>query len=244
MLIEGFEYPPAFMMTYNPQYYPSLVESCGFRKEKDLLALMLEEGSHRGKRDLLARLAQKITDKGFVQIRNADPKRFHSEVTLMKSIYDAAWGQNWGFVPMSDGEVEDMAQNLLKIIDLDFVFLVYYKDKPAGFCLIVPDVNPLLRRLNGRLGIMGLLKIAMYRKEITGLRGLLFGFKPTHQKLGLPLVAFDHLNKLRENKQQYKYLELGWNLEDNQDINQFELDLGARILKKYRIFGKRLGAGP
>ncbi|MBM3299288.1 MAG: acyl-CoA N-acyltransferase [Deltaproteobacteria bacterium] len=240
MLIEGFEFPPTFMMTYNPKYYPSLVESCDFRKEKDLLALLLDKRPGSGKREFIARLAQKITEKGFVHLRNLDLNSLHSEVAMMKSLYEEAWGKNWGFVPMTDTELMEMAGNLRKLLDPDFAFFVYYKDEPAGFCLIVPDVNPLLRRLNGKLGIMSLLKIALYRKEITGLRGLLFGFKPKYQKLGLPLVAFDHLDRVQENTPQYKYLELGWNLEDNHDINQFEMDLGARIYKKYRIYGKQL----
>jgi hypothetical protein len=238
LLIEGYEYPPTFMMTYNPPYYASLVESCGSRKEKDLLALIMTADVGEEKRDYLERVAERIRQKGKVRIRTAVMSDFPSEIDLIKGIYDEAWSRNWGFVPMSDDELMEMGKNLLQIVDPDFAFFVYYNDEPVGFCLIVPDINPLLRRLNGKTGLLGLAKMYLYRNEIRGLRGLLFGFKRTHQKLGLPLVAFDHVNKLRSAKKQYRYLELGWNLEDNHDINQFEQDIGARVYKRYRVYRK------
>jgi hypothetical protein len=240
MLIEGFEYPPAFMMTYNPRYYAALAESYGLTKEKDLWALILKDGNSGEKRPFLERVAQRIQEKGNVRIRPADISRFAEEIPLIKGIYDSAWSSNWGFVPMSDGELVEMGRNLVSIVDPDLVFFVYYNDEPVGFCLIVPDINPLLQRLNGKMGPLGFLKVRLYKNDIKGLRGLLFGFKHSHQKMGLPLVAFQHLNHLRAAKQRYEYLELGWNLEDNHDINQFEMDLGARVYKRYRVYGKPL----
>lgn len=242
MLIEGFEHPPAIMMTYNPPYYVSLAESYGFYKEKDLLALVMTRTEGAGKRTTLEALADRIMEKSNVRIRRANLDNLDSEIGIIKSIYDSAWSRNWGFVPMTDEELVEMARNLSRIIDPDFVFFVYYGEEPVGFCLILPDINPLLRRLGGKVGLLGLLKLSLYRKEVTGLRGLLFGFKDSHRKLGLPLVAFAHLNRLRQQKKQYHYLELGWNLEDNHDINEFEIDLGARIYKRYRIFGKSVAA--
>lgn len=244
MLIEGFDLPPTIMMCYNPPYYPNLVESYGFTKEKDLLALVLDKESEKAQagRNLLSRLAKRICEKGKVVIRNARRENFESEMALIKELYHAAWAPNWGFVPMTNEELNEMGQNLVRFMDPELVFFVYYNDEPVGFCIIIPDINPVLKRLNGKIGVLGLLKIPMYKKEIVGLRGLLFGFKRSHQKLGLPLVAFDHLNRLRtEKKPHYQYLEFGWNLEDNHDINQFEMDLGARIWKRYRIYGKKVG---
>ncbi|MBI5568456.1 MAG: acyl-CoA N-acyltransferase [Desulfomonile tiedjei] len=244
MLIQGFERPPTFMMTYNPPYYVSLAETYGFYKEKDLLAMVVTRATGAEMRVMLNRTAQRIVEKENVRIRNANIKDFRAEIALMKDLYEAAWSRNWGFVPMSADELVEMGENLVRIIDPDLLFFVYYSEEPVGFCVIVPDINPVLKRLNGKLGILGMLKASLlYRNEIKGLRGLLFGFKPTHRQLGLPLVAFDWLNRLHMQKTQYEYLELGWNLEDNHDIIQFQIDLGARVYKRYRIFGKPVGTG-
>lgn len=237
MLIEGFEHAPTIMMTYNPLYYPKLVHSAGYVKEKDLLALLIEETDRTSQR--VERLARRITRKNNLSVRPFNKKDFIADTRLMADIYHECWRENWGFVPMNDGEVDLMAQNLRRIADTDLVVFVYHGDDPAGVALILPDINPLLKRLNGKIGVLGLMKLAMYRREITGLRGLLFGFRKRYQKIGLPLVAFDYVNRVGREKN-YKYLELGWNLEDNASINQFDKEVGGRVYKRYRIYGKGL----
>jgi hypothetical protein len=238
MLLEGFEYPPTIMMTYNPPYYIPLVESCGFSKEKDLVALLLKKTDRATAR--VERLARRIRKNNNISIRNADKRQFDSEMAIFQDIYNAAWSHNWGFVPMTEGEMHEMAKEMVRIMDPDLIFFLYYDKEPVGICLMLPDINPLLKRLNGKIGLLGLIKVLLYKHEIKGARGLAMGFKKSHQRLGLPLVAFDHLMKLWDKKTEYEYVEFGWNLEDNDDINKFELELGCRIYKKYRIFRKEL----
>jgi hypothetical protein len=237
LLVEGFEYAPTVMMTYNPPYYGNLVESQGFAKEKDLIALMVEKDDRTSQR--VERLARRIMRKSSITIRTLNLKDVENEVALIGDIYTECWSENWGFVPMTKEEMREMARNLRRIADPDLVFFLYYNDDPAGVGLVVPDINPLLRRLNGQMGLLGLIKIALYKKEIKGLRAMLFGVRKNYQKLGLPLVAFDYMNRTSRQKN-YQYLELGWNLEDNDSINQFDLEVGGKPLKRYRIYRKDL----
>jgi hypothetical protein len=185
------------------------------------------------------RLAARVMRNKNIYVRTANKKSFQSEMEIFKDIYNSAWSKNWGFVPMSEDEMTFLGKELLQIMDPELVFFVYYDGQPVGAGLILPDINPLLVRLDGKMGPLGLLKVLLYRKEIKGLRGLTMGFKKSYQRLGLPLVAFDHLNRVAREKG-YQYIELGWNLEDNDDINSFEIQLGGRINKKYRIFRKSL----
>ena len=238
LLIEGFDYPPALMMTYNPPYYPRLVESCGFTKEKDLFAFLID-GDYRLP-EWMDRLAERMAQKKGIHIRRSRLKDPDSEFALIREIFNDCWSGNWGFVPLSDNETREMEKNVVKIADPDLAFFIYYEDEPAGVCVILPDINPLLKRLNGRIGLSGLLKILMYRREITGLRGLLFGIKEKYRQLGLPMLAFRHLYEVVRKKEKYRYLELGWTLEDNESINFLVEEAGARIHKKYRIFRKSL----
>jgi hypothetical protein len=237
MLIDGFDSPPTVMMTYNPDYYIPLAESCGFQKEKDLVAIMILPNDKADAR--VHRLAARVMRNKNIYVRTANKKSFQSEMEIFKDIYNSAWSKNWGFVPMSEDEMTFLGKELLQIMDPELVFFVYYDGQPVGAGLILPDINPLLVRLDGKMGPLGLLKVLLYRKEIKGLRGLTMGFKKSYQRLGLPLVAFDHLNRVAREKG-YQYIELGWNLEDNDDINSFEIQLGGRINKKYRIFRKSL----
>jgi len=238
LLIEGFEYPPALMMTYNPPYYPRLAESCGFTKEKDLLAFLID-GDYRLP-EWMDRLAEKITKKKGVHIRRFCPKEEDAEFALIREIYNASWSGNWGFVPLSDEEMRDIQKSVMTFADPDLAFFIYYEDEPAAVCVIFPDINPLLKRLNGRIGLLGLLKALIYRREIKGLRLLMFGIKEKYRQLGLPMLAFHHIYEIARKQKKYQYLEMGWTLEDNESINSLIEEAGAKRYKKYRIFRKPL----
>lgn len=238
LLIEGFDYPPALMMPYTPPYYPRLVESCGFAKEKDLVAFLIE-GAYRLP-EWMDRLAERIAKKRGVHIRRGQPKDADSEFALIREIYNASWSDNWGFVPLSDNEMRDIQKQVMDFVDPDFVFFIYYDSEPAAVCVIFPDINPLLKRLNGRIGLMGVLKYLLYRREIRGLRCLLFGIKEKYRQLGLPMLAFHHIFEVVREKGKYNYLEMGWTLEDNEAINSLAEEAGAKPYKKYRIFSKSL----
>jgi hypothetical protein len=238
LLIEGFDYPPALMMTYNPPYYPKLVESCGFAKEKDLLAFFMD-GDYRLP-EWMDSLAGRIARKKGIQIKHINLKNADAEFALIREIYNDSWSKNWGFVPLSDSEIQDIQKNLMKFADLDLAFFIYYENEPAAVCVIFPDINPLLKRLNGHIGVIGLLKAILYRREIKGMRSLIFGIKDKYRQMGIPILAFHHIYEIVREKKKYQYLELGWTLEDNESINSLIEESGAKAYKKYRIFRKSL----
>jgi hypothetical protein len=238
LLVEGFDYLPALMMPYNPPYYSSLVESCGFAKEKDLLAFLID-GDYRLP-EWMDSLAGRIARKKGIRIRPFRPKDEDAEFALIKEIYNDSWSANWGFVPLSDEEIRDIQKSVMTFADPDLAFFIYYEDEPAAVCVIFPDINPLLKRLNGRIGLLGLLKALLYRREITGLRCLLFGIKDKYRQLGIPMLAFHHIFEVVRQKDKYRSLELGWTLEDNAAVNTLAVEAGARPYKRYRIFRKSL----
>ena len=238
LLVEGFDYLPALMMSYNPPYYSRLVESCGFAKEKDLLAFLID-GDYRLP-EWMDSLAGRIARKKGIRIRPFRPKDEDAEFALIKEIYNDSWSANWGFVPLSDEEMKDIQKSVMTFADPDLAFFIYYEDEPAAVCVIFPDINPLLKRLNGRIGLLGLLKALLYRREITGLRCLMFGIKEKYRQMGIPMLAFHHIFEVVRKKDKYRSLELGWTLEDNAAVNTLAVEAGARPYKKYRIFRKSL----
>jgi hypothetical protein len=238
VLIEGFNYPPALMMAYTPPYYQRLIESCGFTKEKDLLAFLIE-GDYRLP-EWMDQLAGRIAKKKGIHIRRFRPKEEDAEFALIREIYNDSWSGNWGFVPLSENEMKDIQKNVMTFTDPDLAFFIYYENEPAAVCVIFPDMNPLLKRLNGRIGLLGLLKFLLYRREIRGLRCLMFGIKEKYQQLGIPMLAFHHIYEIARKQKKYQNLEMGWTLEDNESINSLIEEAGAKKYKKYRIFRKSL----
>jgi hypothetical protein len=185
-------------------------------------------------------LAGRIARKKGIHIKRFNRKEVSAEFDLIREIYNDSWSGNWGFVPLSDHEMRDIQKNVMQFTDTDLAFFIYYENEPAAVCVIFPDINPLLKRLNGRIGVMGLLKAILYRREIKGMRLLMFGIKDKYRQMGIPLLAFHHIYEVVREKEKYRYLELGWTLEDNESINSLIEEAGAKTYKKYRIFRKSL----
>ena len=238
LLVEGFDYPPVLMMPYNPPYYSRLVESCGFAKEKDLLAFLID-GDYRLP-EWMDSMAGRIARKKGIHIRFIRPKDYDAEFALIREIYNDSWSANWGFVPLSDEEMRDIQKSVKSFADPDLAFFIYYEDEPAAVCVIFPDINPLLKRLNGRIGLLGLLKALLYSRKINGLRLLMFGVKEKYRQLGVPMLAFHHIYEVVRKKRKYQYLEMGWTLEENEAVNTLAVEASARPYKRYRIFSKSL----
>ncbi len=239
MLIQGFKKTPSLMMTYNPAYYLELIYGAGYRKEKDIF-------SYRITRDFkvpqwIFDLSEKLFQNNDISIRC--PKKWkRDDIRLLCSIYRECWSDNWGFVPTTEEEEDDLAKNLLFLIEPQLAFFIYYGDDPAGIGLLLPDFNPLLKRFNGKLGISALVKKILYEKEIVGLRGLLFGVKDKYRQMGLPMVSVKHVIDVLTKMEKYQYAEMGWTLEDNDAINRLFTESGVHPDKRYRIYSKELQA--
>jgi len=239
LLVEGFDTPPALMMPYNPAYYPELVFLCGHRKEKDLYAYRITE-DHEIPPWILDQ-AERAGRRSGLRIRRMKPDpKGREEMRLIQQVYRDCWSRNWGFVPMTDKEVTFTIRELMPIFDPDFAFFLYHGDEAVGLCVIVPDVNPLLKRFNGSLGPAALVKKFLYASEISGLRGLLFGIKEAYRQSGAPYFVLGYLLESLRKRSRYRYLELGWNLEDNAAINLLYEEGGARPAKRYRLYRKDL----
>ena len=239
-LVQGFQYPPTIMMTYNPQYYPEIIRLCGYRKEKDVLAYYIDRSVKLP--DWAIQVSQRLSAKGEFTLRKANLKDLANEVRLLNQVYAACWGDNWGFSPSSDAEISEHAKSLKQILDPDMTFFLYHGDKPIGAGLFLPDINPFLKRLNGKLGPSALIKKYLYWKEIKGVRAIMFGVTKEYHQMGLPFLVFDYVMRTKEQKPQYKFIEMGWTLEDNRAINQFMEDFGGKCYKRYRIYRKNFKA--
>ena len=140
LLVEGFDSPPVIMMTYNPRYYVTLVEAAGFRKAKDLLAFHMDLA--KIPMDRLGRIAAKIKQRNpNLVFRAVRRKTLQQDLVKVKEVYNAAWEDNWGFVPMTDAEVDFMAARLKPLLMEGLIWLAEAGTEPVGFLLALPDYN-------------------------------------------------------------------------------------------------------
>lgn len=239
LLCEGFERPPAVMMTYNPRYYIRLFEDAACRKVKDLLAYRMTRPEVS---DRLRRIAPVLEKRTRLKIRKLNMKDFWAEVARVREVYNKAWKDNWGFVPMTDAEFRKLARDMKLIMDPDLVWLAENSDgQPVGFSLALPDINQALAKVNGRLFPFGILKLLYHRRHLDGVRVLTMGVIPEYRRRGVDVVFYWRTYDAAV-KKGYIWGELSWVLEDNELMKEAAMMIGARPYKTYRIYDRPLEA--
>ncbi|RLB06891.1 MAG: N-acetyltransferase [Deltaproteobacteria bacterium] len=234
LLIEGFDSLPFFMMPYNPPYYRVLLEGCGLQKAKDLYAnLIVDDGSIP---ERLLRISDRVRKRSpGLKVRPIDLKRVDEEVVRVKEVYNGAWRDNWGFVPLTDEEMDLMVKKLKPLVVPELALFAEIGEETVGFALALPNYNQVLRRLNGRLGLLGLVKFLIYSRKIDEIRVMILGVKPEYQKRGIETLLYLEIFR-RGQAKGYKRGELSWILEDNYLMQKGIEALGGRSYKTYRIY--------
>ena len=242
LLVDGFDRPPVLMMTYNPPWYPRLVEGAGYRKAKDLLAYL--SPVHANSLDRLERLADRARSRnpGLVT-RPADLSAFRREVDRIRRIYNDAWQRNWGFVPMTEAEMVALARDLKPLVHPELLRFAEIDGHPAAFLLAVPDWNPVLRDLGGsviRHPLRALRHVLFTTpRDLEGVRLITLGVVEGHRRRGLEAVLFAESIRAALDLG-YEWAEYSWILEDNELTKRAVRLMDGELYKTYRVYDKRL----
>jgi len=240
LLVDGFDRPPVVMMTYNPRYYPTFVERYGFTKAKDLYAYKLETSMFGpggpGLPEKVRRVAEVAQKRYGVTVRKAELRRFKEELGRVKQVYNDAWSRNWGFVPMTEAEIDHLADGLRQFLDPDLLFIAEVDGRPVGVSVTLPDINQALIHIrDGRLFPFGWAKFLWYRRKVDALRVIIMGVIREYQLRGVDAIFY--LKTLEEGARKgYRWGEMSWILEDNLPMRQAMESLGGTIYKTYRIY--------
>ncbi|MCA9168844.1 MAG: GNAT family N-acetyltransferase [Planctomycetales bacterium] len=235
LLVEGFDSSPTFMMTYNPPYYGPLVEQAGFAKCQDLFAFW---GHVRMLKELDKKLDFVVTEatrRFNVTTRRLDRSRFNQEVRMFLDIYNKSLVNTWGFVPLSDAELDHLAGSLKYLIVPEMTSIAEVDGKPIGAMFGLLDYNPRIREINGRLFPFGFLKLLRNRRGIKKVRLVSTNVLPEYQKWGIGLVLVSRIvpDVLEWGIEE---AEFSWVLETNH-LSRSTLERGGAILqKRYRIY--------
>ncbi len=232
-LIEGFDSSPFIMMSYNPPYYPQLMEQAGLHKAKDLLAyyiLTQEMDSQK-----IGRVADRAKATNGVHVRPIYMKNFDADVAQVWDVYNTAWVRNWGFIPMSREEFFAMGKEMKQILKPEFVLIGEVEGRVVGFALALPDINRALKPAGGKLLPTGLFKILYHQRLIKSVRVLALGVIEEYRTSGLAAAFYAELLRVAQ-RMGYYDCEMSWILEDNVLMNRSLELMGARRYKTYRIY--------
>jgi len=232
------------MMTYNPRYYVDLVAAEGFRKARDLLAFYMD--FTKCPLDRLARIADKTRKRNpeltFTPVRKATLTR---DLAKVKEVYNAAWQDNWGFVPMTDAEVDFMASRLKPLLMEGLVWVAETPTEAVGFMLALPDFNEGLKPLRGRLltpKVFGFIPYFLGWKCPARCRVITLGVKDNYRNHGLEAVMLTEGFRVGL-KAGFKDAESSWILEDNTMMCRLLETFGGRVYKTYRLYERDVTAG-
>lgn len=241
--IEGFDVKPVILENCHQPYFQTLVEGNGFTKAMDLLMWHLEMGKLAKGLEFhpaIMEAAQKSLDDEGITIRKMRRKDLPTEMAKFHEVYNEAWGDNWGFVPITKEEVEFHAQALKLVLDEDWGMIAETADgNVVGAALTLPDINQVLKRMDGRVLPFGWYQYLTKRKKIDVVRILALGVKKAYQHTGVAAALYvRHIQTCRPDGVMTG--EAGWILETNEPMNRALEGMGGVVNKKFRIYEKSL----
>jgi hypothetical protein len=242
ILVEGYELRPMILQPWHPPYYAELIGGLGYGKAMDLLMWFLALGELKEGDQFAPEIhdaAKKaLRDEGVV-IRNMRKREMADEVRRFMDVYNEAWGDNWGFVPITDAEVEFQAKNLKQVLDEDWAYMAERESEVVGAALTLPDVNQVLAGMGGRLLPFGWLRFLLGKRKIDRVRVLALGVKHDYRHSGVAAGLYlKHLETASPDG--VPAGETGWILETNEPMNRAMEGMGGKVVKRYRLYEKQL----
>ncbi|MEE9299840.1 MAG: N-acetyltransferase [Alphaproteobacteria bacterium] len=243
VLVDGFDTPPSLMMGHAFPYYATRIEEQGYVKAKDLIAYDYE--IHHRMPSPAKALVDRVRESREVTLRPLQMSRYKEDIGVILDIFNDAWSRNWGFVPLSEAESQQVAKDLKPLVRADLVCIAEVEGEPAAMAVSLPNLNEAIADLNGSLFPWGWLKL-LWRLKVGGLRTarvMLMGVRRRHH--GTPLgaaLAFAVIDAIRAGHERrgFKKAELSWVLEDNTSMCRVIDSIGGRPYKTYRIYQKAL----
>lgn len=233
LLLEGPPGRPMFMTNYCPAYYHQLLTECGFIKAIDTFSYQAEY-----KHDFpmkYERVLRRVLCNSAISIRSFSRKDASRDTAIIGELYNAAFCDTWGFVPMSSAESQQMAESFLRIADPELVWIAFYRGEPAGFILGLPDLNEILASLNGRLLPFGFITFLAKRNRIRTMRLIALGVAPKFRSLGIE-AALVMKERERIVSRPYRLVEFSVVMENNIRMRTLIRTFGFRPYRSYRIY--------
>lgn len=241
LLVQGHDDPPMLMMGHAPSYYGELFNAADLAPVMRLYAYSVAPDfvAPPAMVKMLGRYQQDIV------LRPLNLRRYNEELSILRSLFNAAWADNWGFVPLSDAEFAHMGRGMRPLIRAEYTTVAYYKGTAVGFLIALPNLNEVIADLGGRLLPFSWMKLLwrMQRHRFRTARVPLMGIAPTMQRSRLgAALTFAMVDEVRQALagNGVEQVELSWILENNQGMNTILESFGADAYKHYLMFEKHL----
>lgn len=237
-LIEGYESAPSLLMSYNPPYYPLYMERYGLKKAKDFYAFTLDLQKPLGSEEQA--LVDHLERQG-IRFRPVDTERFDRDLEVFRHLYNRTFsGSHSGwFVPMTPKELKRKRRELKGVVDPELIWFAEAEGRPVGVFLNLPDPGPLLKRLNGQMGLKGLIMSLVHAREIKDVRATVIGVLEEFAGRGIASALMVKAFQVMQ-RRGFRTLEWSWVMEGNGASMALITKFGGTRYKTYRVYEKEL----
>jgi hypothetical protein len=233
LLVNGFTHP-SFEVPYNPPYYRNLFETYGFRTYYTM------EGFHlditKPMPDRFRKIAERITSRPGYEFRHFRWKHQSKFTADFVAVFNEAWSTfKIHFEPLEPEYIKAVLRRAKLLIEEEFIWLAYFEGKPVAIFLMYPDLNMILKHLNGKLNPWTIVKF-LYLKRIrtmTRVKVLLMGVIPKFQGLGVESGFIMNLLEVLKKKPQYTEAEFSWVADFNPRMRKIFVSVGGVPAKNY-----------
>lgn len=240
LLVEGHALPPQILENWHHPYYRQLMENSGMVKAMDLYKWEIRTEDRGKMLPIIDELADRLEPDHGIRLRHMRKRDLKADVRAFMDVYNQAWSTNWGFVPLTDRELDQMAKELKPVLDEDFGCVAETAEgEVVGVSLSLPDWGKVLAQLNGRLLPFGWAKALLAQRKIDEIRVFALGVKPEYQHAGVAAGLYRDVWDACQ-RRGMRRAETGWILETNEPMNRAMEALTGRIVKRYRIYERRL----
>lgn len=239
LVVDGFTPDPIIMAPYNPPYYNDLLQKFGLQKAKDLKVYICDARDGWQIPERYLTLTEVVKRRYGVTVRPVNMKNLEADVVTITNLANESISDNWGFYPVTTEEARTMAHDLKQIINPKAVLIAEdAAGKPIGFAMSLPDINRLLKGLDGRLGLRGLWRMLFMLPRITQYRMWALGVIPEYQSCAIDTLLYKATYEALFSAN--TRLEVNYVLEDNDRMNNALYKLGVKDLRRYRVYEKAI----
>jgi len=244
LLTQGHDHPPTVMMGHHMPHYEGWVKAAGYVPVKELRTYELD--ITRDFPPLIQRIIQSGEKNDRIRIRKVDKGRFDEDAAIILAILNDAWGDNWGFVPITDHEVAHFGKQLKPIVFEDLIRIAELDGEPVAFMMTLPDLNEALGPLNGSLYPFGWAKLLWWlrRPKVRTMRVPLMGvvkkLQASRMASQLAFMMIEYIRRAAISRYGATRGEIGWILDDNQGMNAIAEAIESHVNKVYTVYEKAL----
>jgi GNAT superfamily N-acetyltransferase len=236
VMVEGFEREPMVRQPWHPPYYAARCDAAGLAKAVDLLMWELHISDRSKILPVIFKLAGEVEPRHGIRIRKMSRRSVRRDMDRFAEVYNQAWSENWGFAPLGKADLDQYAIDLQLVFDPHWFMVAETADgETVAVAITVPDINQVLRRMNGRLLPLGWWHFLRRRRIMDRVRVGFLGVKPEYQHTGVAAALYvEHFDMATVTPQ--KWGEMGWILETNRNMNRAMEAMGGRVVRRFRVY--------